>query len=171
MRAGGNWGRLRARIWAAVFAIGGVVAVFTAIHPYPADLFCRSGCLTIEGAATPVGAVSDAQCDTCGVVERIGAGRDSSESDGTRPRRVDPLDGNGWNQGRTTLAVLGAVGGISSGSHGQAGVDDESDAGDCRVFVLMDDGSKRNLPCGTAPSVAVGNRVRVVGGALLALPN
>jgi outer membrane lipoprotein SlyB len=71
----------------------------------------------------------------------------------------------GRGSGNTAMTILGAAGGAFAGNEIEKNAKEHYSY---RVTVHMDDGSIRTLPQSTAPAVRVGERVRVVDGAVVA---
>jgi len=86
----------------------------------------------------------DSVCASCGTVESV---------------RIVEVRGN------TAPTVLGAAGGALAGNGVEKNVQRRASY---RVTVRMDDGSFRTVAQPTAPTVAAGDRVRIVNGALAA---
>lgn len=109
-----------------------------------------------------------AACAQCGVVETIRAVEVKGQASG-----VGAVAGGvagavvgsqfGHGNGRTALGVLGAAGGAYAGHEIEKNVRKSTG---WRVSVRMDDGSMRTLSQSAQPAFAVGDKVKVVNGAL-----
>lgn len=111
-----------------------------------------------------------AACGQCGVIESIRAiemkGQGSgigAVAGGVTGAVVGSQFGHGG--GRTALGVLGAAGGAYAGHEIEKNIRKTTS---WRVSVRMDDGSVRTLSQSTQPPFAVGEKVKVVNGALAA---
>lgn len=109
-------------------------------------------------------------CASCGTVEAIrtievrGAGTGlGAVAGGLTGAVVGKQLGRG--NGNTAMTILGAAGGAFAGNEIEKNVKKHYSY---RVTVRMDDGSFRTVSQSTAPAVAVGERVRIVDGAVVA---
>ena len=128
--------------------------------------------MTAQGAG-PAGAEpgpAAAQCANCGVVETVRAVQ--VQGDGTGLGAVaggvtGAVVGSqvGKGNGRTAMGVLGAVGGAYAGHAIEKNVRTRTSY---RVSVRMDDDTLRTLYSPNPPAFAVGDKVRVINGALAA---
>ena len=115
-------------------------------------------------------AAQAATCAQCGEVESIRAVEVKGQASG-----IGAVAGGvtgavvgsqfGHGGGRTALGVLGAAGGAYAGHEIEKNVRKSTS---WRVTVRMDDGSVRTLSQSTQPLFAVGDKVKVVNGALAA---
>ncbi len=112
----------------------------------------------------------DNSCATCGRVEAIrtvevkGAGTGlGAVAGGVTGAVVGHQVGRG--NGNTAMTILGAAGGAFAGNEIEKNVKKHYSY---RVTVRMDDGSFRTVSQSAAPAVAVGERVRIVDGAVVA---
>jgi len=109
-------------------------------------------------------------CDTCGTVASIHTVLIKGDATGLGAVAggvTGALVGNqiGRGSGNTAMTILGAAGGAFAGNEIEKNAKEHYSY---RVTVHMDDGSIRTLPQPTAPTVRVGERVRVVDGTVLA---
>jgi len=111
-----------------------------------------------------------AACMQCGVIESIRAvevkGQGSgigAVAGGVTGAVVGSQFGHG--NGRTALGVLGAAGGAYAGHEIEKNIRKSTV---WRVGVRMDDGSVRTLNQSTQPAYSVGEKIKVVNGALAA---
>ena len=111
-----------------------------------------------------------AVCAQCGVIESIRAvevkGQGSgigAVAGGVTGAVVGSQFGHG--NGRTALGVLGAAGGAYAGHEIEKNIRKSTV---WRVGVRMDDGSVRTLNQSTQPAFSVGEKIKVVNGALAA---
>ena len=112
----------------------------------------------------------DSACTSCGTVESIRAVElkgDASGLGAVAGGVTGAAVGNqmGRGKGNTAMTILGAAGGALAGNEIEKQVKKHYSY---RVTVRMDDGSFRTLSQSTAPAVAVGERVRVVDGTVVA---
>lgn len=115
--------------------------------------------------------LSQASCTNCGVVDAIRAiqveGKASglgAVAGGVTGAVVGNQIGNG--HGRDAMTILGGVGGAFAGHSIEKNVNRHTVY---RVTVRMDDGSFRTVSQSHEPVVAVGSKVRVANGSLVAL--
>lgn len=108
---------------------------------------------------------SPIRCETCGVIERVERVEPSQDMVRIRSPQSELTRQHLWEQGRMTLAVLGAVGGIHLGDQGERAMRNSRTS--YRISVLMADGSRDIVYSSAAPSVSVGDRVRIEAGVLL----
>lgn len=115
-------------------------------------------------------AAAAATCVQCGVIESIRAAEVKGQGSG-----VGAVAGGvagavvgsqfGHGMGRTALGVLGAAGGAYAGHEIEKNVRKTTS---WRIGVRMDDGTVRTLSQSTQPPFAVGDKVKVINGALTA---
>ena len=115
-------------------------------------------------------AARDSACASCGTVESIRAVELKGDATGLGAVAggvTGAVVGNqmGRGNGNTAMTILGAAGGAFAGNEIEKNVKKHYSY---RVTVRMDDGSFRTVSQSGAPAVAVGERVRVVGGAMVA---
>ncbi len=115
-------------------------------------------------------AARDSACATCGTVQSIRAVELTGKATGLGAVAggvTGAMVGNqmGRGNGNTAMTVLGAAGGALAGNEIEKRVKKRYSY---RVTVRMDDGSFRTLSQSSAPAVAVGERVRVVDGTVVA---
>lgn len=108
-------------------------------------------------------------CTSCGTVASIRAIElrgDASGLGAVAGGVTGAVVGNqmGRGNGNTLMTLLGAAGGAMAGNEIEKNVKEHYRY---RVTVHMDDGSFRTVSQPSVPSVAVGERVRVVNGAVL----
>lgn len=120
----------------------------------------------VERSAHTVGQT----CTSCGTVEAIRTVEQKGEgtglgavAGGVTGAIVGNQIGNG--RGQTAMAVLGAAGGAYAGNEIEKNVKKRYSY---RVTVRMDDGSFRTVSQASQPTVAVGSKVRVSDGVLVA---
>lgn len=114
--------------------------------------------------------VQAAACVQCGEIESIRAVEVKGQASG-----IGAVAGGvtgavvgsqfGHGSGRTALGVLGAAGGAYAGHEIEKNIKKSTS---WRVSVRMDDGSLRMLSQSAQPAFAVGDKVKVVNGALVA---
>lgn len=115
-------------------------------------------------------AARDSVCASCGTVESIRAVELKGNATGLGAVAggvTGAVVGNqmGRGNGNTAMTILGAAGGALAGNEIEKNVKKNYRY---RVTVRMDDGSFRTVSQSSAPAVAVGERVRVVDGTVVA---
>ncbi len=115
-------------------------------------------------------AARDSACTSCGTVESIRVIQLKGDATGLGAVAggvTGAVVGNqiGRGNGNTAMTILGAAGGALAGNEIEKNVKKHYSY---RVTVRMDDGSFRTVSQSSAPAVAVGERVRVVDGAVVA---
>lgn len=120
--------------------------------------------------AAPIPAAGDGTCASCGTVESIRAVELRGDATGLGAAAggvTGAVIGNqiGRGHGNTAMTILGAAGGALTGNEIEKNMKKHYSY---RVTVRMDDGSYRTVSQATAPTVAVGGRVRIANGALVA---
>ncbi len=137
-----------------------------------ADMPVQENAVAQEGARQGAERLAawDQSCASCGTVEAIrtvevkGAGTGlGAVAGGVTGAVVGHQIGRG--NGNTAMTILGAAGGALAGNEIEKNVKKHYRY---RVTVRMDDGSVRTVSQATAPAVAVGERVRIVNGAVVA---
>jgi len=128
---------------------------------------------TTQGArpTAPQLAARDKACASCGTVESIHAVEVKGNATGLGAVAggvTGAVVGNqmGRGNGNTAMTLLGAAGGALAGNEIEKNVKKRYSY---RVKVRMDDGSYRAVSQIGAPAVEVGERVRIVNGAVIAL--
>lgn len=124
-----------------------------------------------SGTAAARKPVAQASCTSCGVIDSIRpvqvAGNTSgvgAVAGGVTGAVLGHQIGNG--HGRDAMTVLGGIGGAFAGHSIEKNVNRRTVY---RVTVRMDDGSFRTISQSDAPAMALGSKVRVVNGSLVAL--
>jgi len=120
--------------------------------------------------AAPKLAARDSACATCGTVEAIRAVELKADATGLGAVAggvTGAVVGNqiGRGNGNTAMTILGAAGGALAGNEIEKNVKKRYSY---RVTVRMDDGTFRTVSQSISPAVSVGERVRVVDGAVIA---
>jgi outer membrane lipoprotein SlyB len=115
-------------------------------------------------------AARDAACASCGTVESIHTVELKGNATGLGAVAggvTGAVVGNqiGRGNGNTAMTILGAAGGALAGNEIEKNVKKHYSY---RVTVRMDDGSFRTVSQSSAPAVAVGERVRVINGSVVA---
>ena len=110
------------------------------------------------------------ECNTCATVESIRSVEVKGEATGLGAVAGGLTGGVLGNQmgrgnGNTAMTILGVAGGALAGNEIEKNVHKRYSY---RVTVRLDDGSFRTLPQNSAPRFAVGERVRIVDGAVVA---
>jgi outer membrane lipoprotein SlyB len=115
--------------------------------------------------------VAESSCVNCGVVDAIRAVQVDGNASGlgavaggVTGAVVGHQIGNG--HGRDAMTVIGGVGGAFAGHSIEKKINRHTVY---RVTVRMDDGSFRTVSQSHEPSVAIGSKVRVANGSLVAL--
>ena len=120
--------------------------------------------------AAPRLAAYSNDCASCGTVTAIHAVAVKGEATGLGAVAGGLTGGVLGNQmgrgnGNTAMTILGVAGGALAGNEIEKNVHKRYSY---RVTVRLDDGSFRTLPQNSAPRFAVGERVRIVDGAVVA---
>src|SRR5882672_7837267 len=124
-----------------------------------------SGLSPKQGDARPADpgsqSVPGTSCALCGTVESIRTIEVRNE-----PRDVGTVAGNRTDSGsaNTAMTILGTVAGAITGDESERNVKKRYAY---RVTVRMDDGSFRTVSLSSPPTLAVGDKVRVVEGKLV----
>jgi len=150
-------------------AIGGVLPN---AHSDKTDTAAQRSAPTADSIrhAAPKLAAHGGVCATCGTVETIRALERKGDATGLGAVAggvSGAVVGNqiGRGHGNTAMTILGAAGGALAGNEIEKNVKKHSSY---RVTVRMDDGSFRTVSQPDSPAVAVGERVRVVEGTVVA---
>lgn len=117
----------------------------------------------------PKPAARDSACASCGTVESIRAVQLKGDATGLGAVAggvTGAVVGHqiGRGNGNTAMTILGAAGGALAGNEIEKNVKKRYSY---RVTVRMDDGTFRTVSQSTAPTAAVGDRVRIANGALV----
>lgn len=128
-----------------------------------------TGAVAPPAVAPPV-AARDSTCTSCGTIESIRAMELKGSATGIGAVAGGVTGGVIGNQmgrgnGNTAMTILGVAGGALAGNEIEKNVKKHYSY---RVTVRMDDGSVRTLSQPSAPAFAVGERVRVVNGGVVA---
>jgi outer membrane lipoprotein SlyB len=121
-------------------------------------------------APVPAARGGSSECASCGTVESIRAVELKGDATGLGAAAggvTGAVVGNqiGRGHGNTAMTIIGAAGGAFAGNEIEKNMKKHYAY---RVTVRMDDGSYRTVSQATAPTVAVGGRVRIANGALIA---
>lgn len=121
-------------------------------------------------APVPAARDGSGECASCGTVESIRAVELKGDATGLGAAAggvTGAVVGNqiGRGHGNTAMTIIGAAGGAFAGNEIEKNMKKHYTY---RVTVRMDDGSYRTVSQSTAPTVAVGGRVRIANGALIA---
>ena len=161
-------------IIASLAAVGAIVGLIPAAYSQKQDAVqVQQDPITqprvLAGSGKP-GEMSAAACLRCGVVESIRSVEVKGQGSG-----VGAVAGGvagavvgsqfGRGNGRTALGVLGAAGGAYAGHEIEKNLNKSTL---WRVTVRMEDGASRTLSQRAQPSFAVGEKVKVINGALIA---
>lgn len=166
-------------ILASLTAIGAVTGLIPSAFSHRAELSDGQGVVPLAVAettaqsrrgATSAPAGASEICRQCGVVETVrqvhmkgqGTGL-GAVAGGVTGAIVGSQFGRG--NGRTAMGVVGAAGGAFAGHEIEKNVRTTTSY---RVVVRMEDGSARTLYQSAAPAVGIGEKVRVINGALAA---
>ncbi|MBE0626625.1 MAG: glycine zipper 2TM domain-containing protein [Burkholderiales bacterium] len=140
-------------------------------HSGNPDAATRSAATASAGAphAPPKLAAYSNECASCGTVESIrrvmltgAASGLGAVAGGVTGAVVGNQMGRG--NGNTAMTILGAAGGAIAGNEIEKNVNTRYAY---RVRVRMDDGALRTVSQSSPPSVAVGEQVRIVNGAIV----
>lgn len=157
-------------IVASLVAVGAVTGMIPAAHSQKTDAVQVRNDSVAQPWVMEAGRPQQAAaCLQCGVIESIRAievkGQGSgvgAVAGGVTGAVVGSQFGHGL--GRTALGVLGAAGGAYAGHEIEKNVRKTTA---WRVSVRMDDGSVRTLSQSRQPGFAVGEKVKVINGALV----
>lgn len=127
----------------------------------PATQVTRQRAIRAEASVT---------CGNCGTVESIRTVETRGDSSGVGAVAgglTGAVIGNqmGRGHGNTAMTILGAAGGAYAGNEIEKNMNRRHAY---RVTVRMDDGSYRAVSLSAPPSASVGDKVRVIDGALVA---
>lgn len=162
-------------IVASLAAVGAVTGIIPSAHSQRQEALPVQD--KVDGAVRPglrterTGAMQlAAGCAQCGVIESIRAIEVKGQGTGVGAVAggvAGALVGSqfGHGTGRTALGVLGAAGGAYAGHEIEKNVRKSTI---WRVSVRMDDGSARTVSQSAQPAFAVGEKVKVINGALAA---
>jgi len=134
-----------------------------------ADMLVQKNAVAQEGAHQGAGQPAARACSSCGTVEAIHAVQVKGAATGlgaVAGGLTGAVVGNqiGRGNGNTAMTILGAAGGAFAGNEIEKNVKKHYRY---RVTVRMDDGSVRTVSQLRAPAAAVGERVRIVNGAIV----
>ncbi|TAK72970.1 MAG: glycine zipper 2TM domain-containing protein [Betaproteobacteria bacterium] len=120
--------------------------------------------------AAPKLAARDSACASCGTVASIhtvALRGDATGLGAVAGGVTGAMVGNqiGRGNGNTAMTILGAAGGALAGNEIEKNVKKRYSY---RVTVRMDDGTFRTISQSSSPAVTVGERVRVIDGAVVA---
>lgn len=162
-------------IVASLAAVGAVTGMIPSAHSQKQEAMQVQdkvdGAIRSGSRAERPGAMQVAtSCAQCGVVESIQAVEVKGKGTGVGAVAggvAGALVGSqfGHGAGRTALGVLGAAGGAYAGHEIEKNVRKSTS---WRVSVHMDDGSVRTVSQSAQPAFAVGEKVKVINGALAA---
>ncbi|GBG01410.1 hypothetical protein AZSI13_07370 [Azospira sp. I13] len=129
-----------------------------------------SGKSSGQGGATP--AKAKAACASCGVVETVRTVQLEGNASGIGAVAggvTGALVGNqfGRGGGNTAMTLIGAAGGAYAGNSIEKNMNRQTAY---RITVRMDDGAYRTISQSHVPSVAAGDKVRVINGNVSAIP-
>ncbi|MBI2311838.1 MAG: glycine zipper 2TM domain-containing protein [Betaproteobacteria bacterium] len=168
-----------AAISVIVFSVLGIAAI---TGHMPTAFSQKSGAAATEPASavqparraassTPRGMVAAGVCGNCGVVESVRIVTlkgDGSGVGAVTGGLAGAILGNqvGGGNGRTATTLLGAAGGAYVGNEVEKNMKKSSAF---RITVRMDDGTYRSVTQGSEAGIAVGQRVKVVDGRVMAV--
>ena len=156
-----------AAIASAAIAIGGVAAVKTGVVQNPFQPATQ-----VQAPATgktKVAKTSPAVCRECGVVESIESFTEKGQAGGGGAVAGGVIGGIvghqiGGGRGKDLATVAGAVGGAVAGHEIEKNVKKVTRY---RIALRMDDGTRQQLTLDAANNVKVGDKVKIVDGALV----
>ena len=158
-----------------IAAIAVIVASLAAVGAVTGIIPSAQGRDVVQAVARPEASKPKqvqvaAACPQCGVIESVRAVEVKGQGSG-----VGAVAGGvagavvgsqfGHGTGRTALGVLGAAGGDYAGHEIEKNIKKSTS---WRVGVRMEDGSLRTVSQPTQPAFAVGEKVKVINGALAA---
>jgi outer membrane lipoprotein SlyB len=173
----------------SVFAAGAVAAVMTGVVPNPFKSAEQTASTTTAvqnpapaeaikkpvAAKTPVAAkakvakASPEVCRECGVVEAIDSFSEKGQASGggaVAGGVIGGIIGNqiGRGRGKDLATVAGVVGGAIAGNEIEKNTKKVTRY---RIALRMDDGTRQQLTLDAANGVAVGDKVKIIDGALV----
>lgn len=157
---------------ASLLGAAAITGILPSAHSDKTELLTRKNAAASESARHGADRLAGREnsCAFCGTVEAIrtvevkGAGTGlGAVAGGVTGAVVGNQIGRG--NGNTAMTILGAAGGAFAGNEIEKNVKKHYSY---RVTVRMDDGSFRTVSQSAAPAVAVGERVRIVNGAIVA---
>jgi outer membrane lipoprotein SlyB len=124
------------------------------------------------GAGVAAPAKAKAACASCGVVETVRTVQLEGNASGIGAVAggvTGALVGNqfGRGGGNTAMTLIGAAGGAYAGNSIEKNMNRQTAY---RITVRMDDGAYRTISQSHVPSVAAGDKVRVINGNVSAIP-
>lgn len=156
-----------AAIASAAIAVGGVTAVKTGVVSNPLDKAAQTE--SAPAAKTKVAKAKPAVCRECGTVASIESFTEKGQASGggaVAGGVVGAVVGHqiGGGRGKDLATVAGAVGGAIAGNEIEKNMKKVTRY---RVTLRMDDGASQTLTLDAANNVAVGDKVKLVDGALV----
>jgi outer membrane lipoprotein SlyB len=158
-----------AAIASAAIAVGGVTAVKTGVVPNPFQTTQQEEAKAPTAAKAKAAKATPAICRECGTVESIETFTEKGQASGggaVAGGVVGAIVGNqiGRGRGKDLATVAGAVGGAIAGNEIEKNVNKVTRY---RIALRMDDGTRQQLTLDAANGVAVGDKVKIVDGALI----
>lgn len=158
-------------ILASAVGIGAITGVIPSAMSQKADNASASADQAASGSTSrPNRLASSANCANCGTVDAIRSIElrgDASGVGAVAGGLTGAVVGNqmGRGNGNTAMTILGAAGGAFAGNEIEKNMKKHYTY---RVTVRMDDGSFRTVSSSAPPAVSIGDKVRVVNGAVVA---
>ena len=158
-----------AAIASAAIAVGGVTAVKTGVVPNPFQTTQQEEAKAPTATKAKVAKATPAICRECGVVESIESFSEKGQASGggaVAGGVIGGIIGNqiGRGRGKDLATVAGVVGGAIAGNEIEKNTKKVTRY---RVALRMDDGTRQQLTLDAANGVAVGDKVKIVDGALV----
>lgn len=156
-----------AALASAAIAVSGVTAVKTGVVSNPFDQAAQTE--SAPAAKTKVAKAKPAVCRECGTVVSIESFTEKGQASGggaVAGGVVGAVVGHqiGSGRGKDLATVAGAVGGAIAGNEIEKNMKKVTRY---RVTLRMDDGASQTLTLDAANNVAVGDKVKLVDGALV----
>lgn len=158
-----------AAIASAAIAVSGVTAVKTGVVSNPFEKTGQTESAAAPAAKTKVAKAKPAVCRECGTVASIESFTEKGQASGggaVAGGVVGAVVGHqiGSGRGKDLATVAGAVGGAIAGNEIEKNMKKVTRY---RITLRMDDGTSQTLTLDAANNVAVGDKVKLVDGALV----
>ena len=158
-----------AAIASAAIAVGGVTAVKPGVVPNPFQTTQQEEAKAPTATKAKVAKTTPAICRECGTVESIESFSEKGQASGggaVAGGVIGGIIGNqiGRGRGKDLATVAGVVGGAIAGNEIEKNTKKVTRY---RIGLRMEDGTRQQLTLDAANGVAVGDKVKIVDGALV----
>ena len=158
-----------AAIASAAIAVGGITAVKTGVVPNPFQTTQQEEAKAHTATKAKVAKATPAICRECGTVESIESFSEKGQASGggaVAGGVIGGIIGNqiGRGRGKDLATVAGVVGGAIAGNEIEKNTKKVTRY---RIALRMEDGTRQQLTLDAANGVAVGDKVKIVDGALV----